>query len=93
MTATATGRFDAEAMKVTRIVAEVIGRDPAGNWADAIDQALTDAGIDLDGVEEPDGSDDWEIVRYRAADGAICRVYLADESQAGAAAYRVIEEA
>lgn len=54
-----------QVIKIRRIVADAIQAvGPNGHWPDAVEEALTKAGISCD-VEQPDGSDPWEIVRLR----------------------------
>jgi len=56
------------------------------NWADVLDAALVEAGVEL-ADDQPDGSDPTEIIRL--ADGRM--IYLADQSATGADQYAFSE--
>lgn len=57
-----------------------------GNWADYVDEMLDSCGI-VTAVDQPDGSDPWEIVYL--TQGRM--VVLSDESAKGAARYAVVD--
>jgi len=74
--------------KILQLVCDTINMANVSgdNWADVLDTALVEAGVQL-ASDQPDGSDPTEIIRL--ADGRM--IYLADQSAVGADQYAFSE--